>query len=106
MIDCNIRGGLMVITGLAIGFAVGGLTSQLSRSDSLPFALAAFVALPVPTVWDLYYRRRHNGHLGRWRYILSDAGGNFMFLPVWVWFGGVPVVGNIVWLIGKVVGLA
>lgn len=96
----------MVITGLASGFAVGGLVGHLTRDDRLPIALAVLVALPVPTVWDLVYRWRHHTERGPWRYVLPAAGGSFMYLPVWVWFGGVPVVGNVVWQIGRAVGLA
>lgn len=100
MIDANPRGGLMVIAGLASGFAVGGMTILLSRSDSLPYALASLVALPLPAGLDLWYRRGHYRHLGRWRYVVPDAGGSFMWLPVWLWFGAWPVVGLGLWQAG------
>jgi hypothetical protein len=100
MIDCNNRGGLMVIAGLASGFAVGGIASAVTRDESLPYALAALVTLPLPTGLDLWYRWEHHRHLGRWRYLLPDAGGSLMFLPVWLWFGAWPVIGYALWRAG------
>jgi hypothetical protein len=106
MIEANPRGGLMVIAGLVSGFVVGGVASLMARNESLPIAVASLVALPLPTGLDLWYRRGHHRHLGWWRYVVPEAGGSFMFLPVWVWFGAVPVVGNVVWHVGRAGGLA
>jgi hypothetical protein len=100
MIECNARGGVMVIAGLGSGFAVGGVASLFTRDDALPVALASLVALPLPAAWDLAYRRRHRPDLGWRRYVIPHAGGSFMFLPVWLWFAAWPVVGLILWRVG------
>ncbi len=95
----------MVIVGLAAGFAVVWLTSLFTRDERLPFALATLVALPIPTVWDLVYRWRHNPHLGWLRYVIPFSGGMFGLLPVWVLFGAVPMGFVLVMGIRKQLGL-
>jgi hypothetical protein len=105
MLIFNLLGAVMVIVGLAGGFAVGGLTSLLSRDEQLPYAVASLVALPVPTVWDLVYRWRYDPDRGWLRYILPLSGGMFMLLPVWVLFGAVPAVFLSVQIIRKQLGL-
>ncbi len=82
MVECNNRGGIMVIAGLAAGFAVGGSASLFVQDDGLPIALATLVDLPIPTVWDLTYRWRNHTDYGRWRFVHPGLGGRFMFLPV------------------------
>jgi len=100
MIECNSLGGVMVIAGLASGFAVGGVASLFTQDEALQVTLAALVALPLPTAWDLTYRRGHRPDLGWWRYVVPHAGGSFMFLPVWLWFGVSPLVGLILSSVG------
>jgi hypothetical protein len=105
MLIFNLLGAVMVIAGLAAGFAVGGLVSLLTRDELLPYAVANLVALPVPTVWDLVYRWRHDPDRGWLRYVMPLSGGMFMLVPVWVLFGAVPVVGVSVLIVRKQLGL-
>jgi hypothetical protein len=105
MLIFNLLGALMVIVGLAAGFAVGGMTSLFTRDQELPFSLATLVALPVPTVWDLVYRWRHDPGRGWLRYVLPLSGGMFMLMPVWVLCGAWPVVFVSILILRKLLGL-
>lgn len=105
MLIFNLLGALMIAVGIAAGIAVGGITSLFSRDEQLSYALAILVALPVPTVWDLVYRCRHNLGHGWLRYVMPLSGGMFMLMPVWVLFGAVPVTGVAVLIVRKQLGL-
>ena len=100
----NLLGATMVAAEICIGFLVGWLTSLFTNDWQLPYALASCVGLPIAPLSDLAYRWRFNVESGWRRFLLPATGGTWFLMPVWVFWGGVPIVGLLVLIVRKWVG--
>lgn len=101
----NHTGAVMMIIALTAGFSVGGGVSLIAKNDRLPVALGPLAALSLGTGLDVWYRWTKHWEYGWIRWFHPGTGGMFAFIPIWVWFGAVPVVGSAVAIIRKQLGL-
>ena len=94
----NGLGGIMMIVGLVLAFAVGWVVDEVWPNANKGVAAGAGVYFLVTISADLVYRWTHFRERGRVRFVHPFTGGMLFFIPLWVW-GVAPLVAlPIVWV--------
>jgi hypothetical protein len=92
----NLLGALLFGLGMLLGIMVGACVSLFTRDEQASFALGGLVAFSVMTLGDVWYRWGHHRQKGFYRFISPTTGGAFYFIPIWIFFGALPVGGVMV----------